>query len=184
MFDVHFEEELLHDDVKPREFPEKTVGCAQSLPSMSEESDNSASSTCNLTKNQCPSCQGYLDIFEDNRNLIGQIPFTSWFGQSPSATKELIFYRRWVVLRDCWMYIFAKETDAHLDDVSQRFTYDLRGSMCHVDSEHERTLRLETQSISLFASDARSRRVLLLRAKSETEMRLWKDKIEIGRAHV
>ena len=112
------------------------------------------------SKSQSPSRQGYVDIYEDSRKIVAQLPFSGWFGQNPSATKELIFTRRWIVLRDCWMYMFAKDTDVNLqnlDDVSQRFTYDLRGSMCQIDAEHERTLRLETQSIALFASDARSR---------------------------
>jgi hypothetical protein len=145
---------------------------------LSEESEYSASSTSKLQRSQSSSRQGYLDICEDSKKLVAQLPFSSWFGQSSVATKELIFTRRWVLLRDCWMYVFSKHTDVNLDNVSQQFTYDLRGSTCQIHSGYERTLRLETQSIALFASDARSRRVLLLRAKSNSELRLWKESID------
>ena len=141
----------------------------------SGQSEGSARSTGSLSKQKSPCREGFLDVYQDARSIIGKVP---WFSQAPLLKKEILFIRRWVVLRDCWIFIFANEREVNLGEGAESQTYDLRGCMCEIDPNNERTLRLETQSIALFASDIRASRSLLLRAKSEKDMKLWKQAID------
>eukprot|EP00291_Cryptomonas_curvata_P019427 CAMPEP_0172165454 /NCGR_PEP_ID=MMETSP1050-20130122/8422_1 /TAXON_ID=233186 /ORGANISM="Cryptomonas curvata, Strain CCAP979/52" /LENGTH=199 /DNA_ID=CAMNT_0012835929 /DNA_START=16 /DNA_END=612 /DNA_ORIENTATION=+ len=150
------------------------------MSSHSEQSDGSARSKASSynvhTRRQAPSREGYIEFFEEVRSIVTQVP---WLGQAPWLKREPEFTRRWIIIRDCWMYSLENEKDkANVGEQVAGHTYDLRGSVCEPDAVYERTLRVETQAISLFASDMRSRHVLFLRVQSEHEIRLWKESID------
>lgn len=58
------------------------------------------------------------------------------------------YRRRWVLLRDCWLYLYDSQEEVALGQDAETVTsIDLRGALCHQHPSMERTFYLESSAL-------------------------------------
>ena len=83
-----------------------------------------------------PQREGWLEVYEE----LTRVSFLE------SGNRQYV--RKWVLLRDCWLYFYDSQEDvAFGKDADNMMAVDLRGSLCEQHRSLERTFSLESSAL-------------------------------------
>lgn len=83
-----------------------------------------------------PQREGWMDVYEE----LARVAYLE--------TDEHEYRRKWVLLRDSWMYLYDNQEDVMLGrDAETMLAIDLRGSLCQRQPKLERTFVLESSAL-------------------------------------
>lgn len=87
-------------------------------------------------KMRAPQREGWLEVYEELK-LVAFL-----------ETDKHEYKRKWVLLRDCWLYLYDSEEDVMLGrDAETVLSIDLRGTLCQRQPKLERTFFLESSAL-------------------------------------
>lgn len=87
-------------------------------------------------KMRAPQREGWLEVYEE----LTRVAFLE--------TDRKEYTRKWVLLRDCWLYLYNNQEDVMKGrDAESVMSIDLRGSLCQRQPRLERTLYLESSAL-------------------------------------
>ena len=87
-------------------------------------------------KLRAPQREGWLEVYEELRRVA--------FLEVDSHE----YKRKWVLLRDCWLYLYDSQEDVTLGkDADTVLSIDLRGTLCQRQPQMERTFFLESSAL-------------------------------------
>ena len=88
------------------------------------------------TKMRAPQREGWLEVYEEKT----RVAFLE--------TDRREYSRKWVLLRDCWLYLYTNQEDVMRGrDAESVMSIDLRGSLCQRQPRLERTFFLESSAL-------------------------------------
>ena len=106
-----------------------------------------------------PQREGWIDVYEE----LTRVAFLE--------ADRHEYKRKWVLLRDCWMYLYNSQEDVSLGrDAETVLSIDLRGSLCMRQPKLERTFFLE--SSALYTVHGHKHR-MLFRTAAEDDVQPW-----------
>ena len=95
-----------------------------------------AKATRKRTKMRAPQREGWLEVYEE----LTLVAFLE--------SDKHQYKRKWVMLRDCWLYLYDSQEDVMLGrDAETVLSIDLRGTLCQRQPKLERTFFLESSAL-------------------------------------
>ena len=83
-----------------------------------------------------PQRDGWMEVYEE----LSRVSFFE--------TDAHEYKRKWILLRDCWMYLYDSQEDVALGKDAETVTsIDLRGALCQQHPSMERTVFLESSAL-------------------------------------
>jgi hypothetical protein len=83
-----------------------------------------------------PQREGWMEVYEE----LSRVSFFE--------TDAHEYKRKWILLRDCWMYLYDSQEDVALGKDAETVTsIDLRGALCQQHPSMERTVFLESSAL-------------------------------------
>ena len=106
-----------------------------------------------------PQREGWIDVYEE----LTRVAFLE--------ADRHEYQRKWVLLRDCWMYLYDSQEDVSLGREAETvLSIDLHGSLCMLQPKLERTFFLE--SSALYTVHGHKHR-MLFRTAAEEDVQPW-----------
>ena len=106
-----------------------------------------------------PQREGWLEVYEE----LTRVSFLE------SGNRQYV--RKWVLLRDCWLYFYDSQEDvAFGKDADNMMAVDLRGSLCEQHRSLERTFSLESSALYTIHGHKHK---MLIRTAADEDVQPW-----------
>ena len=110
-------------------------------------------------KVRAPQREGWLEVYQEMVHV------------AYLETDKQVYKRKWVMLRDCWLYLYDNQDHVTLGrDAPSVVSIDLRGAVCNRELELERTFYLES---SYLYSVQGLKHKIHCRTAAEEDIQVW-----------
>ena len=110
-------------------------------------------------KVRAPQREGWLEVYQE----VVHVAYLE--------TDKQVYKRKWVMLRDCWLYLYDNQDHVTLGrDAPSVVSIDLRGAVCNRELELERTFYLES---SYLYSVQGLKHKIHCRTAAEEDIQVW-----------